>query len=697
MNKVEEQSFRVSLFANVHDRNPQVTDLSKYIQRIKTDGEWKQKAEHYRTLKTEGKEDDAARIKKSMEAITPAGIFEGGHRASQLQALSGLTSLDMDGTNERTEEICERLRALPYVRGYHRSISGAGIKVFLHIGIRQAEEYAEVFAMVKNSVEQEAGFRCDAACKDICRLCYASHDPQAHYNPESRPFDKSEDSVSETGEENKTPRGGEALFEKTMKLLNRKMLYIKGNRNNYIFTLLCDLKRKGMGRNEAQSQCLQAFDLTAMELEGIVQSAYNQQEESPKKKGAQVTAEKRQENIREMEQYINAHYELRLNTVLNRIEFRNKTSEGEATTTANWEPMADYDENSVYRNLLLAGFKVRMSTLHNILNSDFVTRFDPFQAYFDSLPPWDGVTDYIGQLAASVTTTRQPYWERCLRKWFVAMVAGWLRPEVVNHSVLLLVGTQGIYKTSWSLRLMPPPLERYRYSGIINPRDKDSMFTLSQCGLINNEEVENLSQRELNEFKAMITQSVINERAAYGRNKEYLVRRASFIGSGNNKDILVDTTGNRRWLCFEVLAIRPAEEFAFPYEGMYAQAKALLDGGFRYWFDKAETRDVNDENGDFVLRSVEEEQLMVWFRVPAPGEPGDYLTASQIMGKLMVWVRTPMSVVRIGRALKATGFSTIKKDGIKMYKVVERSLEEVEANKKSQVSGQDRAGLKLPF
>ena len=52
-------------------------------------------------------------------------------------------------------------------------------------------------------------------------------------------------------------------------------------------------------------------------------------------------------------------------------------------------------------------------------------------------------------------------WRVCFKKWFVAMVASWMKDEVVNHQVLVLIGKQGIYKTTWLEHLIPPHLRAY--------------------------------------------------------------------------------------------------------------------------------------------------------------------------------------------------------------------------------------------
>ena len=65
---------------------------------------------------------------------------------------------------------------------------------------------------------------------------------------------------------------------------------------------------------------------------------------------------------------------------------------------------------------------------------------------------------WIGEMADQVTLTdetKHELWRRCFCKWFIAMVASWLRDEAVNQQVLVLIGKQGIYKTTWLEHLAP--------------------------------------------------------------------------------------------------------------------------------------------------------------------------------------------------------------------------------------------------
>lgn len=140
----------------------------------------------------------------------------------------------------------------------------------------------------------------------------------------------------------------------------------------------------------------------------------------------------------------------------------------------------------------------------------------------------------------------------CFRRWFVGMVAAALDPKVVNHVILVLIGRQGCFKTSFFQNLLPPVLRRYYASKTNSQRlTKDDLFTMTENLLVNFEEIDSMQRSELNQLKAMTTTLYVNERPAYGRNKVHLPHVASFCATGNNLQFLTDDTGNRRWLPFE--------------------------------------------------------------------------------------------------------------------------------------------------
>lgn len=315
-----------------------------------------------------------------------------------------------------------------------------------------------------------------------------------------------------------------------------------------------------------------------------------------------------------------------------------------------------------------------------VLNSDFVPMVHPLRDYIHSLPEYDPKSgDWIDQLAAQVTVVGDQYRFRTVfKKWFVAMVAGWMNDEVVNQHVLVFIGKQGIYKTTWLERLLPPELRSYGCKLCnLHDMDKDDRLRIAEYGLINIDEIDALTERELNQMKSVITSSDVNERAAYGYNKERRIRLASFCASGNKREFLTDTTGNRRWLPFEVDSIvSPFMNPYQPYEMIYAQAWWLIEHGFNYWFDTDDIRALEQHTESF-HRETSEEQLLPVFYTPATLETqGAVLrTAAEISAKL-TWqgnIKHPMDLRAFGKLLSAQGFEQkrLGHDGRRGYIVLE--------------------------
>ena len=253
-------------------------------------------------------------------------------------------------------------------------------------------------------------------------------------------------------------------------------------------------------------------------------------------------------------------------------------------------------------------------------------------------------------------------WRTCFKKWFVAMVASWMKDEVVNHQVLVLIGKQGIFKTTWLEHLIPPHLRAYACKlANSNELNKDERLRIAEFGLISLDEIDSMNNRELNQLKSVITATDVNERAAYAYTKERRVRLASFCASGNRRDFLTDITGNRRWLPFEVESIQNPFYTTLPYELIYAQAWALAqDPTFSYWFELDEIEVLEEHNRHFRDESNEEQLLPILFDVPAEGK-GEFMTTAQISERLVTYgnIKKPMALSRLGMVLANGGYRAV--------------------------------------
>ena len=368
-----------------------------------------------------------------------------------------------------------------------------------------------------------------------------------------------------------------------------------------------------------------------------------------------------------------------------------------------WREMTKHDINSIVCHCAQEyDANITSREVMTALQSDLIPDVHPLREYVLSCGEWtEEQPDWIDWVAQQVTvkplgdeakgdkTRGERLWRGCFKKWFVAMVASWMKDEVVNHQVLVLIGKQGIFKTTWLEHLIPPHLRAYACK-LANSNDlnKDERLRIAEFGLISLDEIDSMNNRELNQLKSVITATDVNERAAYAYTKERRVRLASFCASGNRRDFLTDITGNRRWLPFEVESIQNPFYTILPYERMYAQAWALAqDPLFSYWFDLDEIEVLEQHNQHFRDESNEEQLLPILFDVPAEGK-GEFMTTAQISERLVTYgnIKKPMALSRLGMVLGAAGYqSTRPKIGgrlIRGWLVYQRDTDEIASLKR---------------
>ena len=360
-----------------------------------------------------------------------------------------------------------------------------------------------------------------------------------------------------------------------------------------------------------------------------------------------------------------------------------------------WRDINDRDINDmVCLCAAETGAPVSDKEIYTVLNSNALPQVHPLRDYISRQEPYapQREPNYIGFLADMVHLTnpdKQPWWRECFSRWFIAMVASWLQDETVNQQVLVLVGKQGIYKTTWLERLLPPELQHFgsKFNGDFN---KDDRLRLAEFGLINLDEIDAMTPRELNKMKSLITASDINERNVYNRLKERRLRLASFCASGNKREFLSDITGNRRWLAFEVENIdNPFFSMpSFPYGRLYAQARYMVEEiHYPFWFEQEDIARIEEQNSDFRACESEEQLLPVLFDIPAEdaqGEQVKFLTTAQISQKLIDFgaIKKPMALNRLGMLLTRMGFRRVAKGKQRIYGwiVYQRLTDEIRTN-----------------
>ncbi|WP_332019017.1 VapE domain-containing protein [Kaistella sp.] len=706
-------------------------DILKILDDIKN-GTYRNAITYLRKSLAEDKKEAAERAKKSLPAFTPSATFKGGRKMEFLTNYNALVVMDIDKiTKEKLTESKEKLQNNEFVFAAFTSPSGNGLKVFVKVATDKTE-HKETFLKLQAYFENLLQLEIDKSGKDITRLCFFSWDPDLYLNENSKEFSAIEPQKQpEIKKPAPTPStqlpasdNYDALYAHCIQFTEKKYQFVEGSRNNFVFTLANNLNRKGVPESLALGYILADYDYNTQEVMTAVKSAYSNTSEhatdnftlqkkfvksvqsaSVKKNSGEsslitshdgtMTLDEEEEPalIDKLENFLNNRYKFRYNEVLGKLEY--KRVNGKV-----WKYITDFKENSILREIQKAKVRCSINSLRNLLHSDFCEMYDPFKDYFENLPEYTGDKDYIEELALTITTTKQDLWKECFKKWFVAMVACVLDEKQINQTVIVFSGKQGLGKTTWIEKLMPRELKQYIFSGTVNPNNKDTLIHLAECMLINLDELENLNRTEIGSLKELITKTHIRMRKAYGHNNENMPRRASFAGSVNTAQFLNDTTGSRRFLCFELENIEYQHQVDINL--CYAQALKLYKDGFRHWFNQEEIKDINANNEQYQLMSPEEELLLTWFE-PATRETANaFLNASQIAVRLATVANinvTDGTVNKLGKALKKHGFIRIVRNKSYVYVVNVLDVDEVDrrARKKEHNETDNSEVGKLPY
>lgn len=254
--------------------------------------------------------------------------------------------------------------------------------------------------------------------------------------------------------------------------------------------------------------------------------------------------------------------------------------------------------------------------IQRFVNSKKVEAYHPFTAYMDALPRWDG-RDRVAGLGASVS--HSTVWQQAFHRWMLAMTAQWMHMDMNGRAnsvaPLLVSARQGWGKSTFCRQLMPDPLKPYFSESFSLASPAAAEQKLALCGLINIDEYDKIGAKKQPLLKNLMQMTALNIRKAYHRTEEPLHRIASFIGTSNREDLLTDRTGSRRFIC--VRLERPITGNAPDHAQLYAQLKAELEAGGRYWFTKDEEEAIQRNNALFYRHIPEEEVFRAVFRFAA--------------------------------------------------------------------------------
>lgn len=285
--------------------------------------------------------------------------------------------------------------------------------------------------------------------------------------------------------------------------------------------------------------------------------------------------------------------------------------------------------------------------------------------------PWDGI-HRIGNVYDSVVEERgfpRAFKELLMRKWLVSAAAAAFHPRGFHYrGVLVLIGGQGIGKTTWFRNLAGR--DEFFNEGIgLDPNDKDSLkraisFWITELG-----ELEGTFKRsDMSALKNFLTRSTDVLRMPWGRRMSEFQRRTVFGATVNQREILIDDTGNSRWWCIPVERMDMIDRrdmqqiWAEVYEDYYL--RGTEDPLGQWWLTKEEEAELARQNWQFEAPNPIEDLLTEGLNWELDRGFWREMTATDALIQAgFVGVPRPGDAMRAARVLRKLTGTTSKRSG----------------------------------
>ena len=356
---------------------------------------------------------------------------------------------------------------------------------------------------------------------------------------------------------------------------------------------------------------------------GVISSEGNRKEAGLEFSKEEVKKAKSSSLMQEVTAFLTSRYRFRFNVLTEETEVAN-IANNIPDTHLRYTKVDERWMNTLSMEAIETGIDCWDRDIQRFVRSRRISEYHPFTAYFERLPEWDG-TDRVSALARRVSD--DPVWVNGFHRWMLGLSAQWMqfrsdanntnRANSINRAnsvaPLLVSSRQGLGKSTFCRLLMPDVLKAYYTESYDLSSPASAEAKLAAYGLINLDEFDKLSASKMPLLKNLMQASALNIRKAYKRSASALPRIASFIGTSNRDDLLVDRTGSRRFLCVSlehaIDCVTPVE-----HEQLYAQLKAELLSGKRSWFNKEEEQVIQQQNALFYKHIPEEEVFRLCFR-----------------------------------------------------------------------------------
>jgi len=189
---------------------------------------------------------------------------------------------------------------------------------------------------------------------------------------------------------------------------------------------------------------------------------------------------------------------------------------------------------------------------------------------------WDG-TDRLADFLKAFGVTVTPYTLAVARYWWTGLAGRLIEPGCQADSIIVLIGGQGLGKTRGLNAIAPEicgqrTVREITINELLSP---DSSARVMRGTIVANmDEMRSVSKKEAADVKAALSRSVESYIPKYLESRSTFGRVGLVFGTGNDEEILDDTTGHRRYLMLTVESRVDIEWLNINMPQMWAQGAA---------------------------------------------------------------------------------------------------------------------------
>lgn len=614
--------------------------------------------------------------KALLAAVTVSGTFR-ERRTTGLIRHSGFICIDFDGVSDgKIGQIKSKLKEDKNVFGFFTSASGKGLAVIVKI---DPLRHAESFLALEKYFYEQYGLVADAGCKDVSRLRFFSHDPDAFTNFQSNVFNKfPKEDKKPKKHYVEVPATNSDIGRIVNQALQKNIDITDGTYAEWqrLAASLSTLGETGRDYFQSLSQFHPKYDhaQTDRKFSNFLETATGNITIGTffyfaKRAGLDTNAEK-PKKIVEICREVKKNAKLTVENAIKRLQDKNvicaeedvisnnddielvkkvyektdiaegvgiqeieeyilenyKIKRNEISDCLEFEggaALTDNDFSEIYIETKKEFPLVKKSDVVDIVNCKF-SNYNPIKDFIEAnrcLIAEGKTLGLTGVLAACITTdtgTSSEGMDADYQDYFMRKWLIGLVASVYGHVSPLLLALSGkgnTGKSEFFRRLFPAELKKYNVQTKIGI-DKDSKASMCRYLLIVDDELSGKSRMEEKHLKELTSTEFFTYRPPYGRSDVTKRRLAVLCGTTNDDAVLSDPSGNRRIIPIKVLSIDQEKYNSIDKTALFMEIVRLYEAGEKWELTTEDIARLERGTVDHVAENFEQDIILKYFRKP---------------------------------------------------------------------------------